>query len=686
MPDNGARTIDLTQLASAEDLLGHYGGSLGLVPLETLALLLAASGALADRLAELDRAASYASILRPTWTALAALAPTAIGQQAEVSPEDTGSHTDPQTSETVANAGRYTAFGTSAGQWTWVDGGGLGSKLSISARLSEFSGPFAAEVRGNIGAAGQAALDALAALVAEKAGLVSPALAGEPTAPTPPSGTNSTRIATTAFVKAVIDAMVDAAPGQLDTLNELAAALDDDPAFAATVTAALATKPTASGFETLDLDSPLIVLDDDGYNVNLPSGSGDLAADVAALTHELADTDDTVAALTTRVSRGLTSYGDPLGPSLNEWKLRNARRKLRLLQQGHPAQLVLNFFGDSWTEGPYFLPYLATALHDQYGIAGLGWVGFQSHSASVPETYTEGGTQPYPAGNARNDLVTDPVFHGTWGFENGGQGDDVATPSVGYAYSSTPGDYVWFSWSGAAHDSADLYYCGDGTGVVRYSWDGGATWSANLALATVGPAVVALAGVPTGTSGSLLIEVVSGNVQISGVPLKSTSDGVRVNALGASGSNTTQWAEVDTATWAGLVAGLGADFAAGMLATNDQSAGTPPATLAANVDTLLSALRTAAPTMDLLWIAPAENVRSSPPTVTMAQYSEAVRQLAVDRGWAFLDLQYAFGADPAEYDKDSPLKLLDGSNLHPSRPAGGMQITDAFMRLIAQAL
>ncbi|MEB3417543.1 hypothetical protein VK682_03055, partial [Salipiger manganoxidans] len=169
MPDAGARTIDLPSLANAEDLLGHNGGTLGVLPRDTLALLLLASGALADRLAELDRATSYASVLRPTWTALAALAPEAIGQQAEVSPEDTGSHTDPQTSETVNNAGRYTAFGTSAGQWTWVDGGGLGAKLSISGALQELSGPLAGTARTNLGAASQAAMDAAEAAIATKA-------------------------------------------------------------------------------------------------------------------------------------------------------------------------------------------------------------------------------------------------------------------------------------------------------------------------------------------------------------------------------------------------------------------------------------------------------------------------------------------------------------------------------------
>ncbi|EFK9060791.1 phage tail protein, partial [Escherichia coli] len=70
----------------------------------------------------------------------------------------------------------------------------------------------------------------------------SPALTGTPTTPTAPQGTNSTQIASTAFVMAAIAALVDSSPDALNTLNELAAALGNDPNFATTMTNALAGK------------------------------------------------------------------------------------------------------------------------------------------------------------------------------------------------------------------------------------------------------------------------------------------------------------------------------------------------------------------------------------------------------------------------------------------------------------
>ncbi|HGF1754751.1 TPA: tail fiber protein [Escherichia coli] len=76
----------------------------------------------------------------------------------------------------------------------------------------------------------------------KKAPLNSPALTGTPTTPTAPKGTNNTQIASTAYVMAAIAALVDSSPDALNTLNELAAALGNDPNFATTMTNALAGK------------------------------------------------------------------------------------------------------------------------------------------------------------------------------------------------------------------------------------------------------------------------------------------------------------------------------------------------------------------------------------------------------------------------------------------------------------
>ncbi|HIH3382812.1 TPA: prophage tail fiber N-terminal domain-containing protein, partial [Escherichia coli] len=75
-----------------------------------------------------------------------------------------------------------------------------------------------------------------------KAPLDSPAFIGTPTTPTPPDDATGLETANAAFVRKLLAALVDSSPEALDTLNELAAALGNDPNFAATVTNALAGK------------------------------------------------------------------------------------------------------------------------------------------------------------------------------------------------------------------------------------------------------------------------------------------------------------------------------------------------------------------------------------------------------------------------------------------------------------
>jgi hypothetical protein len=107
------------------------------------------------------------------------------------------------------------------------------------------NGESGASVRTKLNAA-LAVTDTVPADLAAKAPLASPAFTGTPTAPTAALGTNTTQLATTAFIQAAIAALLNSAPGALDTLDELAAALGDDANFAATMTAALAGKAAVS--------------------------------------------------------------------------------------------------------------------------------------------------------------------------------------------------------------------------------------------------------------------------------------------------------------------------------------------------------------------------------------------------------------------------------------------------------
>ena len=124
----------------------------------------------------------------------------------------------------------------------------LGGDLSGSA---EFTGAaditITAAVSNNSHTHTIANITSLQSSLDAKAALASPALTGNPTAPTQSANNNSTRIATTAYVQTEISDLIGGAPGALDTLNELAAAINDDASYASTITTALAGKLSTSG-------------------------------------------------------------------------------------------------------------------------------------------------------------------------------------------------------------------------------------------------------------------------------------------------------------------------------------------------------------------------------------------------------------------------------------------------------
>ena len=111
-----------------------------------------------------------------------------------------------------------------------------------------------------VSTATQTALDLkLTSATAEStyAPLASPALTGVPTAPTAAVATNTTQVATTAYVRGEVAALVNSAAGTLDTLGEIATALGNDANLSTTLTSSIALKaplasPTFTGTNTVE--------------------------------------------------------------------------------------------------------------------------------------------------------------------------------------------------------------------------------------------------------------------------------------------------------------------------------------------------------------------------------------------------------------------------------------------------
>ena len=140
--------------------------------------------------------------------------------------------------------------------------------------------------------------DADAAIAAEEARalaaeallapLASPALTGTPTAPTAGAGTNTTQLATTAFVSTAVANLVDSAPGALDTLNELAAAMGDDANFATTVTNQIAAVQADVDQNELDADAAISAVQADVDQNEADADAAIAAEEARALAAEAA--------------------------------------------------------------------------------------------------------------------------------------------------------------------------------------------------------------------------------------------------------------------------------------------------------------------------------------------------------------------------------------------------------------
>jgi len=115
--------------------------------------------------------------------------------------------------------------------------------------------------------------------IALKANIDSPTFTGTPAGPTAAAATNTTQLATTAFVRTEVSNLVDSAPAALDTLNELAAAIGDDATFSTTITNSLAAKaPLASPTFTGTVSAPTVT----------PATTDDTQVATTAFVHDVA--------------------------------------------------------------------------------------------------------------------------------------------------------------------------------------------------------------------------------------------------------------------------------------------------------------------------------------------------------------------------------------------------------------
>lgn len=391
-------------------------------------------------------------------------------------------------------------------------------------------------------------------------------------------------------------------------------------------------------------------------------------------------------------STGYQPYSLQLDPSLipataapivdyveRAYQLRVTRMKLGQLEAGVSAILNVGIFGDSWgTLTERFAKPLAKAIRAKYGSGpGVGWVSFGRHSTSA--SIINGNIF-----SVSRNLPTQFTWTGSWLFSYSGTKNPTnSSPDTAVVTSSTPGDALKATVPGTSDggwSTCRLGFVGTSDGVIRYNWDGEAWTTLNvqgsgLLFVDINPPATVNA------SNVINVEVVSGTVSLCGIKPIGTGSGVRVHKLGASGSSLASWLSMDATDFGKALAEMALDTVIILTGTNDQRITGGATAFEANLRAFIARIRATLPGADILFVMPCENQRTDNP-VSMASMAARARTVASDLNCAFINLQYIFGENPADYAYGSIHPWFASDGIHPAPETGWYLIKDAIYRVM----
>ncbi|EOM6746965.1 tail fiber protein [Escherichia coli] len=308
----------------------------------------------------------------------------------------------------------------------------------------------------------------------KKAPLNSPALTGTPTTPTARQGTNNTQIASTAFVMAAIAALVDSSPDALNTLNELAAALGNDPNFATTMTNALAGKQPKDA--TLTALAGLATAAD-----KFPYFTGNDVASLATLTKVGRDilAKSTVAAVIEYLGlqETVNQASGALQKNQNGADIPDKRLFLRNIGATNSTTMSFNG-GAGWFKlATVTMPQASSVVYISL-IGGAGFNVGSPHQAGISELVLR-------AGNGNPKGITGALWRRT---------------SVGFT------NFAWVNTSG---DTYDVYVeIGNYATVVNIQWD----YTSNASV-TIHTSPTYTANKPTGLTDGTVYVIYSSHIK-----------------------------------------------------------------------------------------------------------------------------------------------------------------------------
>jgi lysophospholipase L1-like esterase len=381
---------------------------------------------------------------------------------------------------------------------------------------------------------------------------------------------------------------------------------------------------------------------------------------------EIVDEDFAIDAVNLRV-KSLETASASLNEiyTFNQFRLRETKQRLQKLKLAETAQLSIAIHGSSTTQlGTRYITPLTTELVSEYGDAGGGWLGFGFITSSN--------------GNVRSSIYAYSRT-GTWTSDY----YSALSADMSTVESSVAGSRLTIAGLAGTPilSGIDLHWVATANGVIRYSWNGGSSWTTLNVQGTVNTVnITSLTGFPTTGNFSLIIEVVSGSVILSGLNIKSTANGVVVHKLGNSGGRLQHVAEINNTEWIKTIINLAPNVFFIFHGGNDQDVGRTPTQFADNLRTVIDRIKIAMPACDIGIIMPPAVVE--PRTTPLALYTAEAFKVAQEKKVAFIDLQKVFGETPSEYSSTSPRPWFNIDDIHPEPSTGGRAIVSALYKFI----
>lgn len=377
------------------------------------------------------------------------------------------------------------------------------------------------------------------------------------------------------------------------------------------------------------------------------------------------DSSPTKAGVAFTLSLSSASIEPPLRLAEGAHFLRNWRAALARILDGQTVQANILLFGDSWFNNNIrFARPIYNAMRAKYGDAGPGFVGFAKAFAGGP---LAGGADDAVASIART--VT-------------GTTDYAGVTALGadtYSCTSmTAGDQWVITLGATGYARRAKMHVYKKAAAGSFKWKVGAgSWTSVSTSGTAGPAILDIDFGSEINNTTITIETdVPGTdgVTYHGINLLRDAAGVRVQKFGRSGGQASEFVGIPEAITLTEVASIKPDLIAFCFTTNEQFGNVAPATMCANIETMIRRCKKAAPYADVLIVSPFDNSGETK-TYKWREYEDALLGLARKHKAAFFPTQALIGT----WGDANKRGLVGDAVPHPSS-AGGYLLSGVLLR------